>query len=113
MGEAKCRSERMTPFELAMQGLQRKLADEGKTIEAGWIALRTVWIPPDAPEDQVRDLRWAYMAGAQHLFSSIMTIMDPGDEPTDADLKRMDLIAEELEAFGREMAASLPTEGRA
>ena len=36
------------------------------------------------------------MAGAQVLFSSIVNILDPGSEPTEADLKRMDLIHNEL-----------------
>jgi hypothetical protein len=31
-----------------------------------------------------------------------MTILDPGEEPTDADLKKMGLINEELQKFARE-----------
>jgi hypothetical protein len=48
-------------------------------------------------------MHYAFMAGAQHLFSSIMTILDPEAEPTERDLKRMDLIDQELEAFRKEM----------
>jgi len=51
------------------------------------------------------------MAGAQHLFSSIMTILDPGDEPTEADMKRMELIAKEMAAFYEELKRELPTVG--
>ena len=58
-------------------------------------------------------MRYAFMAGSQHLFASIMSILDPGDEPTEKDLKRMDLIAAELEVFRKEMEAELPTRGRA
>ena len=41
----------------------------------------------------------AFFGGAQHLFGSIMSILDPGHEPTERDMRRMDLIAHELEAF--------------
>jgi hypothetical protein len=110
MGEAKRRAEELAK---AAEKLSRELADKGMLIEAGWLALKAVWLSPDAPAQQVKDLRWAYMAGAQHLFASLMGALDTGEEPTPADLKRMDLIAAELEAFRQEMEASLPTEGKA
>lgn len=96
-----------------LEALSRKLADDGKLIEAGWVALRLKAMAPDAPPIQVREMRMAFMAGAQHLFASIMTILDPGDEPSEADLARMSLISNELETFGNELVAWLPTEGRA
>jgi hypothetical protein len=83
--------------------LSRKLADEGKLIEAGWVALRLQTIPLNAPAVQLQEMRLAYMAGAQHLFSSIMTILEPGQDETEADLTRMDLIHKELEAFCKEL----------
>lgn len=79
--------------------LTKKLTDQGRVIEAGWIGCRIAWVPKDAPEVQIIEMRRAYMAGAQHLFASIMGILDPGAEPTDSDLNRMDLIHKELEAF--------------
>jgi hypothetical protein len=81
----------------------RKLADEGKLIEAGFVALRWKVIPRDAPEVQVEEMRKAFFAGAQHLFASIMTILEPGEEPTENDLHRLTLISEELEEFVREL----------
>lgn len=83
--------------------LSKRLSDQGRLIEAGWIGLRAMAVPPDAPEVQVNEMRYAFMAGAQHLFASIMGILDPGEEPTDADLRRLDLIHNELEAFRKEM----------
>ena len=83
--------------------LSRRFADEGRLIEAGWVALRIQTIPLDAPAVQLQEMRIAYMAGAQHLFSSIMTILEPGQDETEADLTRMDLIHKELEAFGKEL----------
>lgn len=83
--------------------LAKRLSDQGRLIEAGWIILRAMAVPPDAPEMQVNEMRYAFMAGAQHLFSSIMGTLDPDEEPTDADLRRLDLIHNELEAFRKEM----------
>lgn len=83
--------------------LSRRLADEGKLIEAGWISLRIAAVPLNAPPVQLQEMRNAFMAGAQHLFSSIMTILDPGEQETEADMRRMELIARELEEFGKEL----------
>jgi len=88
--------------------LSRKLADEGKLIEAGWVALRIMAIADDAPAVQLAEMRMAFMAGAQHLFGSILTMLDPGTEETEADLTRMDLIQKELDSFGAELEAKLP-----
>lgn len=87
----------------ALEKLSRQLADQGKLIEAGWVGCRLKWVPKDAPDVQIVEMRRAYMAGAQHLFASIMTIMDADREPTAADLNRMDLIHKELEAFRRSL----------
>ena len=78
--------------------LSRGLVDHGKLIEAGFVGLRTV-ISPDAPTVQIEEMRMAFFAGAQHLFSSIMTILEPGAEPSDKDLHRMTLINNELREF--------------
>jgi hypothetical protein len=87
-----------------LERLSRELADEGKLIEAGWVALRVQAIPLDAPAVQLQEMRMAFMAGAQHLFASIMTILEPGETETEADLTRLDhLISKELEAFRQEL----------
>lgn len=87
--------------------LSKRLTDEGKLIEAGWIGLRKVWLDPETPPDILELLRMAFMAGASHLFASINSIMDPGDEPSDRDLDRMSKIHEELQVFGDEMQLRL------
>lgn len=84
--------------------VSKRLADEGKLIEAGWTGYRMLVLPPDAPQIQIDECRTAFMAGAQHLFGSIMNILDPGEQETEADLRKMDLIDRELRAFAREMA---------
>ena len=83
--------------------LSKRLADEGKLIEAGWISLRLAVIPLDAPAVQLEEMRNAFMAGAQHLFASLLTILEPDTNPTDADMMRMDLIDQELRAFVEEL----------
>ena len=96
-----------------LEMLSRKMADEGKLIEAGWVGMRLACIPGDAPAVQLAEMRFAFMAGAQHLFTSMLTILDPDDEPSEADMRKMELIDAELQAFGKELEARLPTGGRA
>lgn len=76
-----------------------KLTEEGKLMEAGWAGLRLACGLMDAPPDQLKEMRQAFFAGGQHLFSSIMNVLDSDREPTMADLQRMSAIADELEAF--------------
>lgn len=83
-----------------LERLSRELTDEGKIIKAGWIGLRLAAIPLDASAIQLEEMRNAFFAGAQHLFSSIMTVLDPeGEEPTEADMLRMAMIQNELDNF--------------
>jgi hypothetical protein len=87
----------------ALEALSVELADKGRLLEAGWVAMQLACIPRDAPPEQLRSMRMAFMGGAQHLFASIMTILDPGEEPSAADLNRMNLIDDELRAFDAEL----------
>jgi hypothetical protein len=84
-----------------LKHLERELAEKGKLIEAGWVGLRLAAIPETAGALQLDEMRMAFFAGAQHLFGSIMGgVLDPGDEePTAADMRRMDNIHAELAAF--------------
>jgi hypothetical protein len=89
--------------------LCRGIADEGRLIEAGWLSLRYLSIPAGAPQIQIDEMQMAFFAGAQHLFASIMGILEPGDtEPTEKDLRRMDLIDAELKKFLAEMKRKAP-----
>jgi len=94
--------------------LTKDLSDAGKVIEGGFAGFRLLVIPRDAPQIQVDEMRMAFFGGAQHLFASIMNILDPGLEPSDADLRRMDLIDAELRSFEKEFALKhVPTDGNA
>jgi hypothetical protein len=82
-----------------LERLTKELIAAGKLIEAGWISLRIAAVPRDAPPIQLTEMRQAFFAGAHHVFNSIMVVLEPGEEPTDADLDRMDKINAELNAF--------------
>lgn len=101
-------------IEQAAHDLTKHLGDQGKLIEAGFAAFRHLAMAKDAPDIQVNEMRLAFMAGAEHLFSSIMSILDPGEEPTDADMRRIDLISTELDNWrGRLSERVQPSQGRA
>src|SRR5262245_42899415 len=97
-----------------LQAAMQSLTDEGKIIEAGWLSLKAVWLPPDTPPHIAGSLRMAFMAGAGFLFSTILHVLEPTDEVSEADLVRMDKIKTELDAFDDEMRARLgrPTRGK-
>jgi hypothetical protein len=86
-----------------LERLSRELTDQGKLIEAGWVGFRLAVMPEGVSKVQLEETRKAFFAGCQHLFSSIMTIMDEDREPTEADLRRMDMINTELQAFGEKL----------
>lgn len=103
----------------AVDHVVKKMADEGRLVEAGFLAyMITRWGRGESvekmPQAQLDELRYAYMSGAQHLFSSIINMLDEGTEETEADLKKMDLIHKELERWTREAARDhMPTKGSA
>lgn len=89
----------MTPTKEYVDEFCRALVDKGLLIEAGWAGLRLTAMHPEAPPNQLDEMRMAFFAGAQHLFSSIMGILEPDAEPTAKDLIRMDQIDKELKRF--------------
>jgi hypothetical protein len=84
-----------------LEALSKQLTDAGKIIEAGWVGLQLLAVSKNASLTQINEMRNAFFAGAQHLFASIMAVMDSDREPTENDMRRMSLIADELEEFRR------------
>jgi len=82
-----------------IKALEKKLIKEGLLIEAGWQSFKLMSISPLASQQQLDSMRVTFFAGSQHLFSTIMHMLDPGDDPTQADLIRMDQIDAELKRF--------------
>ncbi|MCP3669382.1 MAG: hypothetical protein GY814_02880 [Gammaproteobacteria bacterium] len=89
----------MATYDELLPFLTKNLIDEGKLLETGFEAFRKLIIPEDASQMQVDDMRLAYMAGAQHLWASILTVLDSGGEETPADLMRMGKIQAELDSW--------------
>jgi len=87
--------------------LSKQLIDRGKIIEGGWLGFRLAVLPDNASPVQVNEMHKAFFAGSLHLFSSIMSILDPGAEPTEKDLQRMDLIHRELMEFEDQLRAQV------
>lgn len=73
--------------------------DKALLIEKSWQSYRNEVIPEATSATQVIECRRAFYAGAQGLFTTILTILEPGAEPTDGDLETMNSIAAELKRF--------------
>lgn len=95
---------------MSTKGLEHKLVDKGLLIEAGFVGYMAAVHPRGVSEMQFSETRLAFFAGAQHLFGSIMQILEPGSEPTEADLRRMDLIHRELEEFAHALTERIKGE---
>ena len=94
MGESKRRR-----LELAGTELTRIVTDKGKLLEVGFLAFAKFVISPDAPPIQLKEMRLAFMAGAEHVWSSMLNMLDEDKEPTIDDLRRMDAIQREIDEW--------------
>lgn len=101
MGEAKRNTERREAIGKIADAIAGHAVDRGMVIEFGFATMISQTYPDwqNMPKQQLDDLRCAFFGGAQHLWGSIMGFLDPGAEPTERDMRRMDLIAHELDAF--------------
>lgn len=125
MGESKRRreaaAERLGPVtgrERALQdvatAIGRELIDQGKLIEAGWAVFADAVLPPGVSEAQKNDMMISFFAGAEHVFSTIINMLEEGEEPTAADLRRMDKIHAEIERWRAVISERVqPSQGRA
>lgn len=71
-----------------------------------WTSFRVAVIHRDAPKAQIIEMRRAFYAGAQGLLNAITSasLLDPGVEETEADLRQMEAIADELGEFALAVA---------
>lgn len=104
--------ERRRFIEEVAIGVTKRWLDQGRLIEAGFAAFAHFVIPKDASPQQVSDMRMAFMAGSEHTYSSMMTVFDDAEEPTDDDLRRMELIHDELAAFRGEFEDHVKSQQR-
>jgi hypothetical protein len=73
-------------------------------IETEWRNFAERVLPVDAPDVQRVEMRRAFFAGAISLFHALVTGMSPGDEPTDADMAKMDSIKAEFDRYEADLA---------
>lgn len=97
----------MKAHEKIAAAVTKAAADDGKLIETGFNALRELAIAKDAPQIQVDEMRLAYMAGAQHLWASIMSVLDPGPGETPGDMMCMAKIQAELDSWRQKLELRL------
>lgn len=87
--------------------LAKGLLDNQLLVKGGFALFRAQIIPVDAGQVQVDECRIAFYAGAQHVLACIMAGLDEGIEPTEDDLKRMEYLEAELDAWAVEMLARI------
>lgn len=80
-----------------------ELADKGKVIEGGWMAMKILMVPVQASEEQLEDMRKAFFLGAEHVWTTIFAVLDADENPTDKDMERMSKIHLELTKFKQEL----------
>jgi hypothetical protein len=68
-----------------------------KVIAEAWRSYERHVVPASAPEIQRSETKKAFYAGASTLFGAILAMLEPGEEPTEADLRKMDAVAQELQ----------------
>src|SRR5690606_14679379 len=91
----------MRTSELLTPDMIKRLADQGRVMDEGWIAYRASVLPSHAGAIQVAETRLAFFAGAQFLFAACFAMMDDGDTPSAADMQRIAAVSAELDAFAR------------
>ena len=84
----------------------RKLARRGKLIDECFVVF-AAHVYPNAPADQLREMRVCFFAGAAELFAVMNAGLDDGISETDGDLKFMEQWVDELEAFHRKTMATM------
>ena len=98
------RSRRQRVVDEATDQITKAAVDGGRLIEAGFLAMLAATYPTGVGSQQRDDLRMAFFGGAQHLLGAMTSVMDPGADITDADMRRMELIHRELAEFIQEFA---------
>lgn len=69
------------------------------TAAMAWALFEQDAVPKDAPPHQRTAMQWCFYAGMQSLLDVIMASLDPGEEPTEGDLNRMQGLSDELQRF--------------
>lgn len=89
-----------------IEEIVKHFVDKGMLVEGGWQVLRMIkFHGPEVTPSQEKKYRLCYLSGAQHVFSSILGMLEGGTEPTGTDEARMEMIYEELKKAQLELVA--------
>jgi hypothetical protein len=91
--------EKLMADKAHLRRVEVELLEKGLLMKAGFVGFRVACDLHDAPKHQIESMEEAFMAGCQHTFSSLMAVMTEDREPTVEDLRRMELIHEELQSW--------------
>jgi hypothetical protein len=86
------------------------LARKGCLIAQAFDAFRQV-VYPGASEDQIRELRIAFFAGAAEIHAIQMAALDEGEDATDADMAFMEGWVSEITEFHEKTLAAAGARG--
>ena len=75
------------------------------SLAAEWASFEQTLLGADVSATQRRETRRGFYAGASSLFATMMAMLDPGVEETEADLGKMDALHEELLRFADDLKA--------
>lgn len=77
-----------------------------KTLIAdAWRDFEIQIVPLDASEVQRTECRRAFYAGAISMWSSLLSMLDPGVDPTENDMKAMDGVKAEIDQYAEDLRA--------
>lgn len=79
--------------------LLRELSDRGQIVEGGWKAYELLTGLGKTSDIQRKECRKAFFFGAQHVFASLVAMLEPGTDATDTDIHRMTKLDAELRRF--------------
>lgn len=83
------------------------LMESASPVESGWNVMRDLLIEPDTTHQQLQAHKFAFFAGAQHLYALVMATLSPGSEITDGDLRRMGNLHKELDDWAKAVQGNM------
>jgi len=76
-----------------------------KLIADAWRDFEIRVIPLDAHEIQRTECRRAFYAGAVSMWSGLLSVLEPGEEPTAKDMAVMDDLKAEIDQYAKDLQA--------
>lgn len=96
MGEAKRKKEAMTPVDRKALEMTYELANEGKLIMGGLAAYLIINKIDAETSPEFQRICDVWFSSAEHMWSSMFATLEPGQEETQAEIDRLDLVYKEI-----------------